>query len=224
MISQTIRVPWSLLRGFSAKKKSNLFLQSFQREHPTLLVLLCTYESPDARVLFLLQPHSTSPVLHRGHDKKKQSQVNTSCFTNWQSGRRRSNHPSPPLSPGGTSPPLSPLLFPLTIPPSFPPTPSLVGWSFQPTLQQKKQRRQGYSPPFSPTQRREEGCRPAGPPSLKMQRASTAKSADEQNSWVLQEEAKRSRWRVADVRMRRNVQVQRSSKVLLMRDDIITAF
>lgn len=144
--------------------------------------MLCGYKGLDDGGAL---PSRTTPNLtcpSSSQETKKDSQVNTSCFPNWQSGRRRSHRPSPPLSPRGTPSPLSPLLHPPPPPSQFPP---LSGWLvfsvYSPTKETKEAGLLSLSP-SSLTPHREEGCRPAGPPFLKMQRASAAKSADKQNS------------------------------------------
>lgn len=143
--------------------------------------MLCGYKGLDAGCALPSRatPNPTSPVLLPRRRQKGFSGEHQlfSKLTEWE---ETLSPPIPsPLSSRYALTSLTPTFFPSQFPPL-----SLVGWSFQPTLQQKRQRRQGYFPfpPHSPTPWRKEGCRPEGPPFLKMHRASAAKSADVQNS------------------------------------------
>lgn len=111
-----------------------------------------------------LQPHPlTCPS---SEATEKESAVNTSCFPTDSHGRSCSH---PPLSLSLSSPltPLSSRYAFTSLTPSFSSqfSPSLVGWSFQPPLQQKEQRRQGHFPCFAPLQGEgERGCKTSRPP------------------------------------------------------------
>lgn len=113
-----------------------------------------------------LQPHPlTCPS---SEETEKEPAVNTSCFPTDRQGRRHSHillSLSSPPSP--SSPSLSArYAFHLSNPHFFPSqSPSLVGRSFQPPLQQKKQRRQGHFPSFPPCREKKKWrTRPADHP------------------------------------------------------------
>lgn len=144
------------------------------------MVMLCGYKGLDAGYALPSRatPNLTCPP--SSQETKRILRWTPAVFqTDRVGGDALTAHPLPSLL--EVRPHLShPDFFPLTIPPS------LSGWlvfsAYSPTKETKEAGLLSLSPPHSPTPRREEGCRPAGPPFLKMQTASAAKSADVQNS------------------------------------------
>lgn len=87
-------------------------------------------------------------------------------FSNWQTGEETLSHPPLHLPLLPSLPPLSSRYAFTSLTPTFSSqSPSLVGRSFQPPVQQKKQRRQGHFPSFPPCREKKKWrTRPADHP------------------------------------------------------------